>query len=67
MRALFPDVHKGDTLTGVYTRKGTTIFYKNGKKLETINDPEFGRAFFGIWLSENTSEPDLRKQLLGQS
>lgn len=65
MQAIFPDVHKGIVLTGVYTQKGATVFYHKNRQLGTIQDPEFGPAFFGIWLSEKTSEPDLRRELLG--
>lgn len=65
MLQIFPDVDQGDELTGVYTRSGKTLFFKAGKEIGTINDPDFGLAFFDIWLSEKTSAPDLRKKLLG--
>ena len=28
-------------------------------------DKDFGKWFFGIWLNKNTSEPKLRKDLIG--
>jgi hypothetical protein len=65
MRGIFPDVDKGVSLTGVYTETGNTIFYRDNIELGRINDPEFSRAFFGIWLDEKTSAPDLRRKLLG--
>jgi hypothetical protein len=65
MKEIFPDVSKGSYITGVYKPEGSTIFYKNNKKIGEINDKEFGRWFFGIWLNKNTSEPKLREKLLG--
>lgn len=65
MRDIFPDVNDGSTLTGVYQPNKLTEFYYGDQLVGTIKDPEFGKWFFGIWLNENTSEPELRKQLLG--
>ena len=39
-------------------------FFFNGVLRGEVADAEFTRLFFGIWLSPNTSEPALRKQLL---
>jgi Chalcone isomerase-like len=64
MRALFPNVQKGDRITGVHVPGIGAEFYGNGKLLGEIRDPLFARLFFGIWLSPQTSEPDLRKDLL---
>ena len=65
MRNIFPDVEKGVSLTGIYTQNGETVFYRNTVEIGRIKDPEFSQAFFAIWLGENTSEPDMRRQLLG--
>ena len=65
MLKIFPDVEKGVSITGIYKPDGITVFYKNDEKIGEINDTEFGKWFFGIWLSEKTSEPELRKKLLG--
>lgn len=65
MKALFPDVDANTNLTGIRDNKGNTIFYRNGERIGAINDPEFSDWFFGIWLNERTSEPKLRKRLLG--
>lgn len=65
MRRIFPDVEKGTTLTGIHTAQGESFFFKNGTFIASIKDPEFGKHFFGIWLSERTSEPQLRQSLLG--
>ena len=65
MRNIFPDVDEGVRLTGVYTEKGEAVFYKGDREVGRINDPEFSKAFFDIWLNEKTSAPDLRRKLLG--
>lgn len=65
MKDIFPDVRKGSRLTGVYAADKTTYFYDRNKEIGVIRDPDFGRWFFGIWLSEETSEPSLRRKLLG--
>jgi hypothetical protein len=66
MRKIFPDVDEGVSLTGIYTQSGETVFYRDNTEIGRINDPAFGKAFFGIWLNEKTSEPDLRRKLLGE-
>lgn len=67
LRRIFPDVNSGDHLTGVNVpQKGVHYFY-NGKPIGAIEDPEFAKAFFAMWLDPRTSEPALRKKLLGDS
>lgn len=61
---ILPDVDEGTVLTGIYTEAKTTVFYQSDTKLGEIDDPDFGKHFFAIWLGENTSAPNLRKQLL---
>jgi hypothetical protein len=36
----------------------------NGELLTEIETPELARAYFGIWLDENSLAPDLRRRLL---
>jgi hypothetical protein len=64
MSGLFPDVEAGDRITGLYTLDGTARFFRNGRLTGQVHDPAFARAFFGIWLSPQTSEPELRAHLL---
>lgn len=66
MKETFPDVEDGTRLTGVLLEDQTSVFYLGEKEIGRILDPEFGKYFFGIWLAPNTSEPELRAQLLGQ-
>lgn len=62
---MFPDVAEGDSLTAVRDTAGRTVFYSDAKRIGMIADPAFGRRFFDIWLGEKTSEPKLRRALLG--
>ncbi len=65
METLFPNVDENTTLTGIRDEKGHAIFYQNGARIGIIQDTEFSDWFFGIWLKQETSQPNLRKKLLG--
>jgi hypothetical protein len=65
LKSLFPDFEAGDRLTGVQRPGELTRLHHNGRPLGELRDAEFTRLFFGIWLSPQTSEPALRKALLG--
>ncbi len=65
MLRLFPDVKKGDTLIGVSIPSKGVKYYSRDKLIGSIDDAEFAKAFFDVWLSEKTSEPQLREKLLG--
>ena len=67
MRELFPNVQDQHNLIGIQTHNGHASFYHNQTYLGTIADAEFSKQFFAIWLNEKSSEPKLRKQLLGAS
>jgi hypothetical protein len=62
--SLWTDVKKDDQLSCVLMADSTVQFYFNDKLLGAVTDPKFGPAFLDIWLSEKTSAPKLRKQLL---
>lgn len=66
MARVFPDVRKGDRITGVYRPDEGAEFFHNGRSTGAIRDPEFARCFFSIWLDARTREPKLRAALLGQ-
>ena len=66
MRALFPDVGSGDRITGVHQPGTGAVFWSNGRVLGEVRDPLFAKLFFGIWLSPQTSEPQMRRALLAQ-
>jgi hypothetical protein len=65
MRKTFPDIKKGDHLIGIHRTDGSASFLLNGKQIGEVRDTEFNRLFFGIWLSPRTSEPKMRRELIG--
>jgi hypothetical protein len=65
MTRAFPDVAPGDRLTGVHAPGEATRFFHNGRPTSALADPAFGPLFFGIWLAATTSEPGLRRRLIG--
>lgn len=65
-RAL-PDVQPGDRLVGLYQPGSGVTFALRGRTVGAVDDPDFARLFFGIWLSPQTSEPQLRADLLGST
>lgn len=65
MANIFPDVDENTTLIGIRKRNGQTVFYDNGRLAGTVSDTRFADWFFGIWLNEKSSEPKLRRELLG--
>lgn len=64
MQEIFPDVKEGDFITGINDEDGNAVFLYNGNEVGKIEDAEFAKTFFDIWLSEKTSEPKLRNKLL---
>jgi len=66
MGALFPDVQKGDRITGVHLPGTGARFYLNDRLLGEVAEDRFSRRFFGIWLSEQTTQPRMRDDLLAQ-
>jgi hypothetical protein len=67
MTRVFPDIGKGDRLTGVNRPGVSAEFYHNGRFVGAVVDADFARAFFSIWLDPRTREPGLRESLIGQN
>jgi hypothetical protein len=67
LRELWPDVDNGDVLTLAVGPDDVSRFYLNGELLGHMDDPAFTRSFLDIWLSPNTSRPELRLALIGQA
>jgi surfactin synthase thioesterase subunit len=65
MRSVFPDVQSGSRLIGIYRPQRGAQFHSATRLLGSIDDPEFARLFFGIWLDRRTQKPELRAALLG--
>ncbi|HBY87063.1 MAG TPA: hypothetical protein DEO86_14455 [Colwellia sp.] len=64
LKGMWPDIKEGDSLS-LLIDQGRSVFYFNQQYIGVINPSEFGQIFLAIWLSENTSEPNLRLELLG--
>ncbi len=61
---VMPDVEEDDALTGVFTpSKGWTLSL-NAKPLAQWSDEAFAKAFFNIFLGDNTSQPGVRDPML---
>jgi hypothetical protein len=65
MLRVLPDVRRGDRLLGLQRPGEAAVFWHNGRLRGEVRDAEFARRFFGIWLSPQSSEPALRRALLG--
>lgn len=66
LKAIWPNINQGDSLS-LYVKDGVSYFYCNEKPIGQINDENFGPMFLDIWLSSKTSQPKLRKQLIGET
>ena len=67
LKAIWPDVNKGDTIAFDVDAEGVSRFYFNAAWVGTINDPDFAPSFIAIWLSPDTSRPAHRDGLLADS
>jgi hypothetical protein len=67
LASLLPDVVAGDTLSLQVANDQRATLSHNGRALGQIDDPAFSLSFAGIWLAENTTQPELRRRLLGAS
>jgi len=64
---IWPDIKSGDNLTFYLETSSKAIFYYNQKPIGEVSDADLVSAFIAIWLSDKTSQPALRQQLLGES
>lgn len=65
MQGIFPNVSTGQMITGIVDSEQVSHFYLDDKPLGKVHDKEFSTWFFDIWLSQDTSQPKMRQQLLG--
>lgn len=63
---IWPDVQKGDRLIFV-VKKGSGVFYRDNRQIGVLTDKEMSMSFLHIWLSPNTSYPNIRRQLIGKA
>jgi len=66
LETLWPDVSKNDVLAVELDADSRATFFHNGRRLGSIEDPDFGQRFVDIWLSPETSRPELRLALTGK-
>jgi len=67
MARVFPEIAKGDRLTGVNLPGVGAEFFHNGRSVGLVADAGFADAFFSIWLDPRTREPRLRESLIGRN
>jgi hypothetical protein len=66
LAALWPDVSENDVISLLVDEQNVAHFSLNGKPLGTVEDPAFTQQFAAIWLSPDTTRPELRAKLIGQ-
>jgi mevalonate kinase len=59
------DVSTGDFYEFIYLPDAGTNVLKNSEYIDTIPGIEFKKAFFGIWISNNPIQKNLKKAMLG--
>lgn len=60
------EIKDGDVFDLVYLPGEGVRVLKNGDQRATIGDLEFKKALFGIWLSDEPAQEDLKEKMLGQ-
>ena len=59
------DVSTGDFYEFIYLPNTGTNVVKNSEYIDTIPGIDFKKAFFGIWISNNPIQKNLKKAMLG--
>jgi hypothetical protein len=65
LRAMIPDVVKGDQIVLTYVPGKGTLVSAKGVEKGVIEGKDFADALFGVWLGANPAQEDLKKALLG--
>ena len=65
LQTLWPDVRENDSLRIEVDASGGNRFLFNDQPICGIDDSEFSVSFLSIWLSPETSRPDIRQKLVG--
>jgi len=58
-------VQEGTHATVLWEPEGQITFHYENSDPTTIEDEDFARAFLNIWLGEETSQPELQSEILG--
>ena len=61
---IWPDIKEGNSLELYVDCTSTSHFYFNDQLTGSIKDKDFADFFLAIWLSEKTSQPEMRSRLL---
>jgi hypothetical protein len=67
LEACFPNVARGDRITGVSTGADTARFFYNGARSCDVEWPGFSRHFFGIWLDARGGQAAMSARLRGEA
>lgn len=67
LNLIFPNIKKGDSLTGIYLPEQGAQFLYDNQSVGEIKDTELAQRFFGIWLAPQTSAPKLRQRLFADA
>lgn len=66
LQALWPDISASDVLSVRIDEQEHSSFFLNGELLGRIEEEAFSRQFLAIWLARETSQPELRRALIGR-
>ncbi|MBV7314514.1 chalcone isomerase family protein [Shewanella sp. NIFS-20-20] len=67
LQGLWPDVSEGDRLALMWYADGSSQFYFNDQAIGSRLAAQFGHCFLAIWLSQHTSHPQRRLELIGET
>jgi hypothetical protein len=65
LKTIWPNIEAGDSLA-LLISNNKSDFYFNNHFIGSIPEENFGKLFLAIWLSPNTSQPELRKKLINE-
>ncbi|MEH6445515.1 MAG: chalcone isomerase family protein [Oceanospirillaceae bacterium] len=66
LASIWPDIKKGDQLAFWIDSQGTGHFFLKNSWIGSIKDQAFSAGFISIWLSRESSYPNLAKKLRGE-
>ncbi|MBN93632.1 MAG: hypothetical protein CL928_06080 [Deltaproteobacteria bacterium] len=67
LRALVPNVRRGDTILMEWSPDRGTIIHVGGQEQGVIPGKDFADALFSVWLGTPVGDDDLKESLLGGS
>lgn len=64
LERIVPALSRGDQLVILCLPDRQTVIFHNGRKIGSVDDPNFGSALFRVWLDPLASRQDIRSALL---